>query len=313
MCEIKREQVQSAREWMADMSVQTEYGDFSLLDLHDKDRKRRMAEYWVKLLALEKLAREQGLVPVFLTLTARPEYHPSPAKGDNRWDGSLPENAARHLSGLWAELRLALFKLDIHPSGVRVTEPHKDGCPHGHALMFCHPSEKAAIKEAVDEIWDWSDSAAQVKFLDDLPPGQKPASAASYTMKYVMKSLGCEDPTALDSYATWTSTWAIRSASWFGLPTQKVWRALRSAKNCKFDSPDLALLVRQAQSGDYYSALKTMGGLGIKTKDRPFQFEVTEDGEIKVYEDGKVSCGTRTTIFMLFKLVEKALGEWHTG
>ncbi len=78
--------------------------------------------------------------PVSFTITAPSRFHSVHSKGGfvSRWDGNTPQDTQRYLCGVWAKARAAIA-CGIHVFGFRVVEPHHDGTPHWHMLLFMRP------------------------------------------------------------------------------------------------------------------------------------------------------------------------------
>lgn len=96
--------------------------------------------------ALDKVAGRMGLAPIFVTLTLPPRWHPNPIKGRRSWTPNLsPRVADDAMRQTWSAFRARLAKrtrrqpFKIDTLGLRVWEPHEDGCSHVHALLYVQP------------------------------------------------------------------------------------------------------------------------------------------------------------------------------
>ena len=53
-----------------------------------------------------------------------------------------PRDTQRYLNKVWAQLRAQFAKRGIGFFGFRGVEPHHDGTPHWHLLMYVKPEHK---------------------------------------------------------------------------------------------------------------------------------------------------------------------------
>ncbi|MCR4453786.1 replication endonuclease [Aeromonas salmonicida] len=141
--------------WMAGMSaVNEELGQE--IDLADAimasvaNPAIRRHELMVRMRGFDDLAAEQGKVSLFLTLTAPSGYHSwrqgskdkSKTYQNEGFNGSTPTETNRLLGKQWARFRAALAREGVMAFGFRVVEPHHDGTPHWHCLLFINPEHK---------------------------------------------------------------------------------------------------------------------------------------------------------------------------
>jgi len=152
----------------------------------------RRGELMTRIAGCERLAEHLGLRGVFLTLTAPSRFHAVHRHGgkNERHDGSTPRDAQGWLCAAWARARAKLQRLGLLVFGFRVAEPHHDGCPHWHALLWAKPE---LYDRAVDVI-----RAAWLK-LEGAEPGaaehrckavdMRPGGASGYIAKYIAKNI----------------------------------------------------------------------------------------------------------------------------
>lgn len=238
---------------------------FKLADAMTKAGHRRASEIYALTKGLEKFAQAASKTWAFLTLTAPPNMHSNPSAGKNTWDGTLPDTAHAWIKDARERAEKRCRKAGIVISGVRVCEPHKDGCPHEHLMVFADPFDMAAIETEFRQQPEWRTKAGMKFVISD---GR--ASAASYLFKYVLKTISSVE--ALEgergTVDAWRSTWGIRAFSFFGMPPMGLWRNLRALESCPVE-PLLAGLWRAAKRGDGAAFIGLAGGLNAKTKNRP--------------------------------------------
>lgn len=141
--------------WMAGMSaVNEELGQE--IDLSDAimasvaNPEIRRHELMVRMRGFEDMAQEQGKLGLFLTLTAPSSHHAwrqgskdkSKTYQNDKFNGATPTETNRLLCKQWARFRAALAREGIMTFGFRVVEPHHDGTPHWHCLLFLNPEHK---------------------------------------------------------------------------------------------------------------------------------------------------------------------------
>ncbi|MFM5110651.1 replication endonuclease [Aeromonas caviae] len=144
--------------WMAGMSaVNEELGQE--IDLVDAvmgsvaNPEIRRHELMVRMRGFEDMAQEQGKLGLFLTLTAPSSYHAwrqgskdkAKTYQNEKFNGACPTETNRLLCKQWARVRAALAREGIRPFGFRVVEPHHDGTPHWHCLLFINPAHERIL------------------------------------------------------------------------------------------------------------------------------------------------------------------------
>ena len=275
----RKEQLEAQQEWSSRTTVTLPDGkEIELSKLTAQNKKNRLAEIITVTKGMEAEGKKQGLQAVFITLTAPPRFHPNPSTGAKSWDGSTPEKGKKWLTSEWARTRARLAKSGIQTPGVRATEAHADGCPHMHMMLWARPDQVDQVEQEFRKSPGW-DEEAGAKFVV-IESGEGRASASSYVLKYIMKTLSANGSNDVDRDDAWRSTWSVRAVQFFGIPTFDLWRTLRKSKPEEvLDADPIIAAARAAAIGGRYSAfLELCGGLNIKKSDRPLQVQ-TEKNE----------------------------------
>lgn len=135
--------------------------------------------------------------------------------------------------------------------GIRVAEPHHDGTPHWHLLVFVQPGEP--LRQLVHTLRHYAFKAApnepgthKHRFKTEIIDPSN-GTATGYVAKYIAKNVdgahvgivltrGSEGEwlqsddtpaTLAERVRAWASTWGIRQFQLFGQPSVTVWRELR--------------------------------------------------------------------------------------
>jgi hypothetical protein len=240
----------------------------SLADLSDlsiSNPKHRRTEMMTHLRGLSEWAKARGDVATFVTLTTPSKMHRMKADGDRNqnYDGTHVRMAQAYLQSVWSLVRSKLARDSISIYGMRVAEPHQDGCPHWHLLVFTKPSdrdhminvfEKYALFEDRDE-----PGASQHRIKFEICDPEK-GSPASYMAKYVSKNIdgygletddfGNSISSSSERILAWSRHYRIRQFQFFGVPPRSIWRELRRVKT-PINHARIEQLRQAADLGDY--------------------------------------------------------------
>ena len=234
----------------------------------------RGGELMVRIRGCEEFATEAGHVGYFLTLTCPSRFHAVTVRGKGAravarvnpfYDGvSTPRDAQAWLRTRWARVRAQWAREGLNAYGFRVAEPHHDGCPHWHALLWFE-NEAAALSALSGLGAHWLGEGGAVESFpcrEDVIVFKAGAGsehergslknrinikrmikggAAGYVAKYVAKNIGHFDVGVhLDGMEVdtrevkgwqrvdaWASTWGIRQFQAIGQPSVTVWREMR--------------------------------------------------------------------------------------
>ncbi len=293
------------------------------LGLANPDHRR--AELMLRIRDTEVEARRLGHVGMFYTLTAPSRFHPINAnrtrdrhgreryrcRRNPRYDGSTPRQAQQHIQQVWARARARLARDNRAIYGIRVVEPHHDGTPHWHLLVWMKPEDAEAVtetlrgyaeEEAPEELFNrFGKTTARfdAKRIDDTR-----GTAAGYVAKYISKNINGEqfaragiDGDELDRYGhelnsaaprieAWAACWGIRQFQFVGLPSVTVWREIRRLTDAQEEQvkrweaatqphPRASAVFHRiraaANAGEWCRFVRLMGGPNTPRKRQPIK------------------------------------------
>ena len=215
----------------------------------------RGGELMTRIRGAEEYADSHGHVGLFLTLTLPSRFHPvtirnGKTRHNSKYKGATPRDGQMWLRDTWAKTRAKLARQGINIYGLRVAEPHHDGTPHWHALLWTETQEQAqALETTLRKYWladAGNERGAQenrvcIKRMDK-------GGAAGYVAKYIAKSVGHialtehqdlvngnqvsmdfgeETSQGHQRVDAWAATWGIRQFQTIGMPSVTAWRELR--------------------------------------------------------------------------------------
>jgi hypothetical protein len=249
----------------------------------------RRGELMTRIAGFEFIAAGVGHSAEFVTITCPSVFHArrmvcGVSEVNPRYAGATPREAAQYLGRVWARIRAKLARDGVRVYGFRIAEPHGDGCPHWHLILFCEQEAVALVREVIGRYalaldGDEPGAAAnRVKFVSIRRENTskfgpiKPGSAAGYVAKYVSKNIDgggvnvrvdlAGDPRYEPSQRVeaWASTWGIRQFQQIGGPPVGVWRELRRLPAGDY-SPGVAAARAAADCGP----LSRVDGVAQKT------------------------------------------------
>lgn len=216
----------------------------------------RRGELMLRIRGFEEMADALNHVGMFWTITCPSKFH-SVGGTNPKYNGATPREAQAYLCKVWARIRSALKRRGIQPYGFRIAEPHSDGCPHWHLLLFVAPEQEAtmtAIVQAHALAEDGNEEGAQKNRVKLVRIEAGKGTAAGYIAKYVSKNIdgygvgdhkafedgrtyivqtdvfGNEEITASERVTYWSQLWGIRQFQQIGGAPVSVWRELRRIK-----------------------------------------------------------------------------------
>ncbi|ENV9335846.1 replication endonuclease [Klebsiella aerogenes] len=274
---------------------------------------RRM-ELMNTIAGIERYAAAEGHVGMFITLTTPSKYHPTRQVGKGKektvqlnhgWnrEAYTPKDAQRYLCRIWSLMRTAFKDNDLQVYGMRVVEPHHDGTPHWHMMLFCKRQQRKEITEimrryALKEDGDERGAARnrfQAKHLNK-------GGAAGYIAKYIAKNI---DGYALDgeldndtgkplkdtasAVTAWASTWRIPQFKPIGLPTMGAYRELRRLPRGVSIADEFDERVEAARAaadgGDFDLYIMAQGGANVPRDGQTVRVARSVSDEVNEYEE----------------------------
>jgi len=256
----------------------------------------RRGELMVRMRGFEEWAAndEREWVPMFYTITCPSKYHIySGERKNEKYKGFTVRDCQHYLNGVWGRVRAKAAREDIKYFGFRVAEPHHDGTPHWHLLLFVESGRRMEFTRIIKAgalAEDGHESGASKHRFEDVEITPEKGTAAGYVAKYVSKNIdGFEvgedyeaQSDAVESAArvrAWASCWGIRQFQQIGGPPVTVYRELRRlarhperlpVEGSTCGTPEqLALALESADSGDWQGYCENMGGAVLPRCARP--------------------------------------------
>ncbi|ENF8912901.1 replication endonuclease [Escherichia coli] len=290
-----REQKRRTREFLKGLDLEDEDGNrISLIEKYDGSVANpaiRRCELMTRIRGFENICNELGYVGEFYTLTAPSKYHATTKAGyrNSKWSGASPADTQNYLTGIWARIRAKLHREDVRIFGIRVAEPHHDGTPHWHMLMFMLPEDVEYVRSIVRK-YAWkedrhelkSDKSKKARFHAESIDPEK-GSATGYVAKYISKNI---DGYALDgetddesgellketapAVSAWAARWHIRQFQFIGGAPVTVYRELRRLADTETAhglSVEFAAVHDAADAGDWAGYVNAQGGPFVRRDD----------------------------------------------
>jgi hypothetical protein len=297
----------------------------------------RRAELMVRMRGFEHTAKALGHVGMFYTLTCPSKYHAQTlGKGGNAipnptYQGTTPRQAQAYLTKLWARIRARLKYYDLTVYGFRIAEPHHDGTPHWHLLLFMPTQDRFTVTRLMREyalMEDGSEKGAFKHRFTVVKIDTTKGSATGYIAKYVSKNIdgfGIDEDfesgkCASDSASrvrAWASLWGIRQFQQIGGAHVGVWRELRRIKDTNDLEHDLLKQAYQAaDSGDWERYLIAQGGVCVPRSLRPLKLYTlshidSSTGEVLTNKYGEVVAKVKGISLWSNPTIETRVHTWR--
>ncbi|WP_320034851.1 replication endonuclease [Halarcobacter sp.] len=168
---------------------------------------RYYAEIQNRINTLVNDAESKKLVPIFMTITLPSEYHKMKTNKITQkliynplYNGVTPRAATKELTKMFAKLRHDRSLKELSKDEriyYRVNEPHKDGTPHTHILMFIPKSIVNRVVKAFNRLFNPKTNKIETKIRN----------ASAYIMKYINKTLPLSKQSKLTEKEKYLNAW----------------------------------------------------------------------------------------------------------
>lgn len=254
-------QDEASAAWMADTELENEDGQVMTLahlcSVSVSNPALRRGELMTRIRGCEEWAEAYGMVGLFTTKTTPSRYHAVHRHGgiNEKWIKAgkpTPKQGQQWLCKAWARTRAELARRGIGVFGFRVAEPHHDGTPHWHGLLWVDPShvERAAAIMRAQWLKDDGDEPGAQEHRLKVKRLEK-GGAAGYIAKYIAKGIDDAGAVGVEGHddeiegrmvrtdqqdmfgggarrvRAWASAHGIRQFQAIGQPPVMVWRELR--------------------------------------------------------------------------------------
>ena len=286
----------------------------------------RRGELMTRIRGCEEWATAAGMVGIFTTNTLPSRFHAALFGGgmNPNHDGSTPRDGQGWLSKTWARARAKIQRRKINVFGFRVAEPHHDGCPHWHMLLWVSASQVMQLQEILRGCWLQQEGdehgAQQYRFKAEAIDPAK-GGAVAYVAKYIAKNIddfgAVGEEGHIDHYddqrelieggnkarrvTAWASAWGIRQFQPIGQPPVTVWRELRRVDAAvvvgaskRMQRAHAAVHKSDAQRADWKAYMAEQGGA---MTGRAYQLRLEFDTETKEGRYGPVEVATPSGVF----------------
>ncbi|MDC9817848.1 replication endonuclease [Pectobacterium polonicum] len=251
--------------------------------------KNRRTELMVRLRHTAEFFTAEGLSGYFLTITLPSRYHANHADGreNSRCRSIDPREAQTELSRIWRNVGRKFARDKIFFAGFRFVEPHHDGVPHWHVVVWFRPQQAdIALKILRDRYCerDFAEISHNPEIRFKSVPIDPERGAAAYCAAYVSKNIDGfqmdgDSEAGLDAVdgATRATAWArlyrIRQFQSFGCVGATSWRELRRLRTAPDCEPVLRDFWQAADDGDFGQFIRLSrehGGVSLYRADADF-------------------------------------------
>ncbi|MFM5115112.1 replication endonuclease [Aeromonas hydrophila] len=338
---VVRERKRAMMRWLAESEVMNEQHDLviSMKDCWEASNANpvnRRAEMMTRMRGFEDYAEEQGHVGVFFTWTAPSRFHAwktgsnSKTIENDKYQGATPRDTCAYLGQLWSRARSYLKRWGMPIYGFRVCEPHHDGTPHWHMLLFMRKCDRNGVIDTLqryaltDDRQELERSNQGIPFTDFTPRfdwkeiDPSKGDATGYIAAYIAKNIDGEHVDGDEEAGTkadlgaqhacaWASWWGIRTFQQIGGAPVGVWRELRRISNAKkhgdlvgppkpvLQDPRFEAARFAADNGIFRCYLHAMGGALSTRAEHPIKLAHLIEEEANRYgEDIKRLMGLHT-------------------
>ncbi|WP_339722410.1 replication endonuclease [uncultured Paraglaciecola sp.] len=296
---------EQSQEYLENTFIENEDGQtFSLADIAKTNVSNpaiRRCEMMTRIRGFEEVAEFNGDVGDFYTITTPSKMHSHSTTGikNYKYDNTTSKQANNYLCNVWARIRAKLEREQIKIYGIRVSEPHHDGTPHWHLLLFTAPEFRKRSREIIQHYAmqeDGKEAGAEKHRYKCVPIDPAKGDAAGYIAKYVAKNIdgefiktdsyGNEAKSSAQRITAWANLNGIRQFQFIGGPSVTLWRQLRRAE--AQENQELEACRMAADASNWAAYVMLMGGINKTRLERPIQLEYDLPPSDIDYETGEL-------------------------
>ena len=251
--ERQRQQNKRSLEFLLGMEAVNEIGE--VIDLSEIfnsnvcNPKIRFIEMVTRVKGIEEYAKQLGLVGMFTTTTCPSSMHArlkESSRRNSKYDGTNPKEAHQYLCKQWSKTRAECDRQGIDILFLRIAEPHHDGTPHWHTLVFVDPLQKAKLTQIMRHYAlerDGNERGAKDTRFKSEDIDLNKGSAVGYVIKYIAKNVDGKNvgldyesnnedvSTTVERVTAWARTWGIRQFQFSENCPVTIYRELRKVRN----------------------------------------------------------------------------------
>ena len=255
--------IDSQKQYLLNMNMDFGNTTSSMLDntySANLNPKKYFAEINNRVNTMFNNAKDKGLKPVFVTLTAPSSYHRRYEDGNLHID---PNDTAKALTQVWNKFtNLQIFQKMKKELGhglvyFRVYEPHKSAVPHLHAMIFIPVNYILEVKKKYKEYFSSSSWGANKKAIDFKYTWYKEGGGAvGYIMKYITKTFKDEETQSVQHAVYWYIKHKVRRfLSSRTLAPLSIYRKVRYYFKTKYKD-DFKIISQKLDAGVIYKSFE---------------------------------------------------------
>lgn len=122
-----------------------------LSDIASTQAASRRSQWYAMILGMREIASRDGFVPVFVTVTLPGEWHLSPRSGEPGDPRHSPTDAAKEIGKRWHNALAMFHGREGKLFGIRVAEPHADGTPHLHCVLWVKLAQCGDLRDCLGQ------------------------------------------------------------------------------------------------------------------------------------------------------------------
>jgi len=293
--EIRNSQLAKAANWSENMlAINPTTGEpISMKAIIDCAYDSYKSRIIAKASGLKNLQKENNWKSAMVTITC-----PGGFRAGKKHEQSI-QGCIEYLRTTNKQINEEARKQGLKIAGLQVFQPHKDGTPHQHIYIIGSESDIISFYEIVKSRAWKTKAGDRQKYIEesrtklDWEDSDK-GSLCTYALSYVLKlstkeseevagdekillqkeeyeqEPACEkNGSAEDAFYALNR---IRRIGWIGLPDDYAWEACRKVSEKRTQhSAELSEASKAAKAGDYAEWTSLMGGICVKSKDRPYK------------------------------------------